>query len=1062
MFNDMVITTIGFVVVMLGLYYYWLNYEVRGERAVILDSVKKNWLNIAMLLGAALLIKAYIATQHTGYESDLNCFRAWGNEAFEHGFFNYYKVDSGDGYPPAYVFLLWIQSAFIHWFKIDTTAGFGLFFIKSIPILFELGAGFFIYYLAKRRFSEITSLILAATYLFNPAVITNSSIWGQVDSVFTLLVVLVCYYCMTEKRILAYFLFCLGVLLKFQMIMYAPILIFTIIEQVFMKDFSVKKMVRDLIGGVSAILVMFLSILPFDLSVVIPKYTNTLNLFKYCSVNAYNVWAILGKNWASQDDLFLFVKANTWGTIAIVSAVIVSGYVFYRMKEDKSKYFVSMAILMSIVFLFSVRMHERYLFPAMILVLIGFILRPSLEMFLSYVGFSTVIFINTFHVYYTWKELGTTGPSGYTIGFCAVLTVFFFGFLMYTICKENNVVYEAKVAQVDKKGIIRNQTRYEKPKYEWPHFHITPSDRPEKMSRADWIVLLGIMVLYSLFALPDLGYRYAPETGKIYTPAFKQFTFDFGETKDITNAYVYAGCYESRQFTIETSNDGVNYNEIGHVRVKDVFKWNDLKLFGESEETENPFAFQSRYVRFTLNHNEIEMKELLFKDSQGNLVQPVNTDEFPELFDEKAKFDPDLTFHSGTYFDEIYHARTAYEMIHGLYNYENTHPPLGKFIISLGIRIFGMNPFGWRIMGTLFGIAMIPFFFLFCKRILKETWIVGVTTFLFTFDFMHFVQTRIATIDVYGTFFIIAMYYFMYRYSKTSFYDTELKKTFIPLGLSGIMMGLGCASKWTAVYAAAGLGIFFFANMFRRYMEYRIARNTPTMSTNGISHQHIMDVFPKNLIYTLLFCVVFFVILPGTIYYLSYIPFNDATGASVWHQMIRNQQTMFNYHSKLEATHPYSSVWYEWPTTIRPVYYVCNTLSDGRKLAMSAFGNPLVWWAGIFALAYMVYRLIKKKDAISGFLIFAYMNQLLPWMLVPRCTFAYHYFPSVPFATIMIGYSMFCFTKDVKRRKILCVLYAVTAFSVFLLFFPCLSGKPVTMDYVAGGLKWLRGWTIAA
>lgn len=40
---------------------------------------------------------------------------------------------------------------------------------------------------------------------------------------------------------------------------------------------------------------------------------------------------------------------------------------------------------------------------------------------------------------------------------------------------------------------------------------------------------------------------------------------------------------------------------------------------------------------------------------------------------------------------------------------------------------------------------------------------------LFAADFMHFAQTRIATIDVYITFFIILMYYFMYDYTQKEF-----------------------------------------------------------------------------------------------------------------------------------------------------------------------------------------------------------------------------------------------------------------------------------------------------
>ena len=72
------------------------------------------------------------------------------------------------------------------------------------------------------------------------------------------------------------------------------------------------------------------------------------------------------------------------------------------------------------------------------------------------------------------------------------------------------------------------------------------------------------------------------------------------------------------------------------------------------------------------------------------------------LFDEPATVPYTPTYMNGSYFDEIYHARTAYEHLHQIEPYESTHPPLGKVLMSIGIYVFGLNPFGWRIIGTLF------------------------------------------------------------------------------------------------------------------------------------------------------------------------------------------------------------------------------------------------------------------------------------------------------------------------------------------------------------------------
>ena len=191
-----------------------------------------------------------------------------------------------------------------------------------------------------------------------------------------------------------------------------------------------------------------------------------------------------------------------------------------------------------------------------------------------------------------------------------------------------------------------------------------------------------------------------------------------------------------------------------------------------------------------------------------------------------------------------------------------SHPPLGKILISVGIAIFGMNPFGWRIMGTLFGIAMLPFLYLLGKKMTGNTPAAALACFLFAFDFMHFTQTRIATIDVYITFFVIAMYYFMYSYCSMSFYDTPPHKTFLPLGLCGVCMGLGIACKWTGVYAGCGLALLFFAHLLRRYREYLYAKAHPDKSTNGIDHKYIVKNFPDYTIKTIDFCLIFFVLIP--------------------------------------------------------------------------------------------------------------------------------------------------------------------------------------------------------
>ena len=552
----------------------------------------------------------------------------------------------------------------------------------------------------------------------------------------------------------------------------------------------------------------------------------------------------------------------------------------------------------------------------------------------------------------------------------------------------------------------------------------------------------------------------------------------------------YLAPWHQRHFTAEVKSNAEDaWTHLGEVILNNVFTWQDVSLQDllaqATESGASDVSYTTRYLRLTLSDTDASLIELVFLDADGNITRPLNADTYGTLFDESDLYPERYSFRNSMYFDEIYHARTAYEFLHGLPTYENTHPPLGKIFIALGAAIFGMNPFGWRIMGTLFGIAMLPFLYLFGKRMTRNTPAAALACFLFAFDFMHFTQTRIATIDVYITFFVIAMYYFMYRYCTMSFYDTPLHKTFIPLGLCGVCMGLGIASKWTGVYAGCGLALLFFAHLLRRYREYLYAKAHPGKSTAGIQHQYIVKNFSGYTVKTIDFCLTFFVLIPVVIYLLSYLPFVDNAHPGLLDRMLANQTSMFNYHSGLEATHPYSSSWYEWPTMIRPIWYYSGYLTDTVKEGISAFGNPIVWWIGVPAFVYLLYLLFtqstllrtltgrkkkipaaevlsRREYSVAAFLVVGYLAQYLPWFFVTRITFIYHYFPSTPFVVLMIVYSLMQLKKKMSDRTfvIICCVYAALAFGLFLLFYPVLSGQPVDVAFVVKYLRWRPDWVL--
>ena len=1035
---------------------------------------------LILLFAGAFILHIICAAMYKGYDTDISCFFWWSDAVFENGITKFYGLEAFTDYPPGYMYVLWVIGAVKKLFGLTSITTVSVILLKLPAMICDLLIGYVIYLIAKKYTKFQNAVLFSALYMFNPSVIINSATWGQVDSVFTLFVLLMCYFVTEKKLTLSYFVFAVGILIKPQTLIFTPVLIYGIVDQVFLNDFDLKRMLKELGFGLLAIVMLFGLAAPFGLSDVLSQYVDTMGSYEYASVNAYNMWTLFGQNWHSQDELFLFMSFKQWGTFFIVAIVAVSALFCIRNKESESKYYLTGALIVTAMFMISVRMHERYMYPALALLLAGAVVKRNKKFFIAYGVLSFVHFLNVYHVliYYNPETYDFENKA---IFFIALLSVAAFVYFCYVVFRYGSLPRELTYIELEElkaKAAVRNNgkktnNRRVNGKNKNPNgnmgeqpqqvkrkgFDIIPSFKSSKWIMADFIAMAVITVIYACVAFWRLGDFDAPQT-QWYGTQGDELVFDFGESKYIDKTFCYLGYLENRKFDLYTSQDGSQWeqfvvvNEEGGSELDfvSVFCWNEQQL-----------GKNVRYLKYSLKSDVASLMEFMFFDSDGNAVTPVNSGDYPELFDEQDIFDGTYSFMNSTYFDEIYHARTAYEMVHGLYCYETTHPPLGKAIMAIGILIFGMCPFGWRFMGTLFGVLMLPVMYLIARKITDKTWLSTVITVLFALDFMHFTQTRIATIDVFVTLFIMLEYYFMLCYYRMSFYDTPLKKTFIPLILSGVFMGLGCGAKWTGVYAGLGLAVVFFAVIFRRYMEYKRAVSEPKGKTGDIEHSHVINNFSIFTMKTLCFCIVAFIVVPFTIYLLSYIPYNhpgarEANGSLI-ERMMDSQNIMYSYHSSLESEHVYSSTWYEWPTIVRPMLYYVETVGDGVSEGISAMGNPLIWWVGIPAFVYLLYLAFKERDRIALFLTVGYMSQYLPWVFVSRSTFIYHYFPSVPFVVLMIGYSIYRLLKLNAKLKPAVFVYVALVAVLFVAFFPVISAYPATLEY-AKLLKWFGKWVL--
>lgn len=1129
-------TKIVFVLILCAVFGGALWQLYMKEAVRVPQKKENNAMYIIGVMAAGFIAHLIGAMCYYGHPTDMGCFSGWSDKIFNGGLRNFYASDGFHDYPPGYVYVMWLLGALKN--GLNLSGGAWQLVLKLPSIIADMVMGWLAYRLASRKFSNGISAVFAAIFVFNPASIMDSAIWGQIDSLLALFCLMSVYYASEKKLIPAFFMFAIGILIKPQALFFTPVLIYAVIDEVFLHGgFNAKKLVKYVLWALAAIAMMLVLFLPFGITTIIKQYTETLGEYQYMTVNAFNIYGALGKNWEALGPVSTVV-----GYLMIVVVTAYSAYVFFKSKSP-AKYYITAFILTFGVYMLAIKMHERYAFPGIFMLLFALITVPDTKNFIMYGLFSLSQYFNMAWILFIYNQDINKYFRAPVVTVASLLNIAMSVFMVYVI-QKNYVNYIEPVAVKaasksnfkNKKAPVSNkisrQMAASKAKNEiGKEFRV--SEVKAKLTKADFIAMAVIIAVYSGIALVNLGNRYAPETETVISDG--AVTIDLGSEQEISKTLFYNGARqleEDRNINFSYLNDAKQeiYNENNTSGA--VFYW-----------TIKDVNQKARYIVVSTQTTDTEpvaLKEICFLDGNGNQIMPVNTDDagVANLFDEQDTMTDGKNFMGGTYFDEIYHARTAYEFIHHMTVYEWTHPPLGKIFISLGIRAFGMNPFGWRIAGTLFGIFMIPVMYLFSKRMFKKSWLSIVTTILFTFDFMHFAQTRIATIDVYVTFFIMLMYYYMYKYYKMSFYDTPLKKTLIPLGLSGIFFGLAWASKWTGLYAGAGLAIIFFYTIYERYNEYRIAMRTPKGSTSGISHKTVIDSFQRSIIITLAFCVVMFVIVPIIIYTLSYIPYMQTPSGHGLKTIIDNANSMYTYHSKTVAnsTHPYSSHWYEWPIMYRPIWYFSNTLDSGLKQGISSFGNPAVWWLGIGAVAYMaalvitiplkkrkylgaskysyagIYALFfavccaaayaagkgaenlerlfpcmifystvmtgalvltltydegikQKSNRTALFLLIGYMAELLPWVLVTRTTYIYHYFPCVPFTVLMLGYSIQTIYENVKernRRKVIisAFVYAGAAVVLFAMFYPVISGHPCDYDYAVKFLKWFKSWVL--
>ena len=163
--------------------------------------------------------------------------------------------------------------------------------------------------------------------------------------------------------------------------------------------------------------------------------------------------------------------------------------------------------------------------------------------------------------------------------------------------------------------------------------------------------------------------------------------------------------------------------------------------------------------------------------------------------------------------------------------------------------------------------------------------------------------------------------------------------------------------------------------------------------------------------------------------------------------------------------HVFQSAWYEWPIITTPLWlYGDRFASAGHASSIMAMGNPILWWVGIIALLYSAYAWLKpcllrrqNADRRPAILVVGFLSQWLPWALVSRSTFIYHFLPAIPFlvlAIVLLFHKISLQNRRLSAAVSVCFLFA--AILSFVCFFPYATGYTMPIEW-AERMNWLYG-----
>ncbi|WP_435811739.1 dolichyl-phosphate-mannose--protein mannosyltransferase [Streptomyces zaomyceticus] len=430
------------------------------------------------------------------------------------------------------------------------------------------------------------------------------------------------------------------------------------------------------------------------------------------------------------------------------------------------------------------------------------------------------------------------------------------------------------------------------------------------------------------------------------------------------------------------------------------------------------------------------------------------------------------------------------------------HPPMGKWMIGLGEKMFGFEPFGWRFMVALLGTLSVLMLCRIGRRLFRSTFLGCLAGLLLAVDGLHFVMSRTALLDQVLMFFVLAAFGCLVldrdrtrkRLAGALPEDEEgvlrpdaeiaesLRLGWRPWRIAaGVMLGLAAATKWNGLYVMVGFGLM------------TVLWDVGGRRTAGAVRPYLAvikkDLVPAFVSVVPVAIATYLVTWTGWIvsdkgYFRNWAADQDKLdGGGTWGwlpQWLRSlwhyESEVYSFHVGLTSPHTYESNPWSWIVLGRPVSYFYESPAPGtagcpasakEKCAAEvlALGTPLLWWAACVAILYVLWRWAFRRDWRAGAIACGIAAGWVPWFLYQeRTIFLFYAVVFVPFlclaVAMMLGAIVGPAGSSERRRTFGAVAAGCVVLLIvwnFIYFWPIYTGTPIPLDQWRNRM-WLDTW----